>query len=279
MRHHYIPQWLLRNFQNSSGKIYGFVKSDSARGVFTVTPKNLMVEKDLYALLGESGLAKQAVEKGLSKFEAAAKCVADKIITAARSNVPPRLTYEEKAICDLFHYSMFVRTPDIAAEKDEDMELFDNDAFLERYAKEHNLNAQDMKVARAFLHDPDHEKVSNHDSHVMAVASPPTPDVIAGFEAHGIRIARITKPNKSFVIGSYALALARYRGASHAWLPISHDVAVEPSGPAGTETLVELAQDDDIRAINEGSFRRSSIVAARCERLLRSLANGLGYAR
>ena len=279
MRHHYIPQWLLRNFQNSSGKIYGFVKSNPVRGVLATTPKNLMVEKDLYALLGESGPARQAVEEGFSRLEADAKLVADKIITAARSNAPPRLTPEEKAIFHLFHYSMFVRTPDIAAEKDEDMEPFDNDAFLEWYGKERNLNAHDMEIARNFLHDPDHEKVSEHDSHVIAVAAPPTPDVIADLEAHGIRIARIAKPNKSFVIGSYALALARYRGASYAWLPISHDVAVEPYGPAGTETLVELTRDHDIRAINEASFRRSSIVAARSERLLHSLANGLGYAR
>ena len=159
------------------------------------------------------------------------------------------------------------------------MEPFDSDAFLERYGKEHSLNSHDMEVARNFLHDPDNQKVTDQDSHVMAVAGPPTPDVIANLEAHGIRIARISKPNKSFVIGSYALALARYRGESHAWLPISHDVAVEPFGPAGTETLVELVQDHDIRAINEVSFRQSSIVAARSERLLCSLANGLGYAR
>ncbi len=57
MRHHYIPQWLLRNFRNSSGKIYGFVKSNLARGVFATTPNNLMVQKDLDALLGESGQA------------------------------------------------------------------------------------------------------------------------------------------------------------------------------------------------------------------------------
>ena len=43
MRHHYIPQWLLRNFRDSNGKIYGFVKSNPAGGVFATTPKKLMV--------------------------------------------------------------------------------------------------------------------------------------------------------------------------------------------------------------------------------------------
>ncbi len=222
--------------------------------------------------------ARQAVEEWFSGHEAQAKAVADKIITAARNNAPPRLTLEEISILHHLHYRTWVRTPDNAAEKDEHMEPFDNDAFLEWYGKERNLAAHEMAIAREFLHDPRHEKVSKHNSHVMAVAGPPTPCVIEDLEAHGIRIARISKPNKSFVIGSYALALARYRGASHVWLPISYDVAVEPYGPTGTETLVELTRGDDIRAINEASFRQSSIVAARSERLLRSLANGPGYA-
>ena len=39
MRHHYIPQWLLRNMQDSSGKIYGFRKAVPVQGIFTTTPK------------------------------------------------------------------------------------------------------------------------------------------------------------------------------------------------------------------------------------------------
>ena len=70
MRHHYIPQCLLRNFLDSSGKIYGFVKSNPSGGVFATTPKKLMVKKDLYTLLGESGPARQAVEGRLADYNA-----------------------------------------------------------------------------------------------------------------------------------------------------------------------------------------------------------------
>ena len=271
MRHHYIPQWLLRNFLDSSGKIYGFVKSNPSGGVFATTPKKLMVKKDLYALLGESGPARQAVEGRFSKKERREKEVADKIITAARNNAPPRLTPEERSICHCLHYGMWARTLDNMAENDEHKEPWDIGGFLERYAKELNLNVHDMEVARKSLHDEDYQKVTDHDANVRAAAARPTPVVIEALEGCGIRIARISKPNKSFVIGSYALAPARYRGEGHVWLPISHDVAVEPS-PGGTETLVKLTRDHDIRAINEASFRQSSIVAARSEQLLRSLA-------
>ena len=167
-----------------------------------------------------------------------------------------------------------MRTPDISAEMEEDMGPFDIDAFLEYYSKEKNLNAHDMAVARDFLRDSDKQKVPDHDGHVMAVAGQPKPRVIKILGASGLRIARIPRPNRSFVIGSYALALVTHRGRSHAWLPISHDVAVEPlPGRPWEEEMVELTQDDDIRAINETSFGLSSIVAARSERLLRSLAN------
>ena len=278
MRNHYIPQWLLRNFQDSSGKIYGFVKSNPAHGVFSTTPKNIMVENDLYALLGESGQGRQAVEKWFSSHEARTKPVADKIIAAARNNALPRLTPEEKSICHIFHYLTWVRTPDITAEMKEDLGPFDIDAFIERYSKENNLNAHDMEVARNYLRDSNRQKVTSHNAHIRAIVSRPKPETSRILETSGLSIARIPKPNKSFVIGSYALALVKHRGENHAWFPISHDVAVQPSLPWKDE-LVELTQDYIIRAINEASFRKSSIVVARSEQLLLSLASGLGYAR
>ena len=217
MRHHYIPQWLLRNFRDSSGKIYGFVKSNPARGVFATTPKNLMVEKDLYTLLGESGPARQAVEAWFSEHEGREKTVTEKIITSARNNALPCLTPEKKSICHHLHYRTWVRTPDIAAEMEEDMGPFDIDAFLEYCDKEKNLDAHDMAVARDFLRDSDKQKVADHDGHVMAVAGQPKPGVIKILGASGLRIARIPRLNKSFVIGSYAHALGKHRGTSMCW--------------------------------------------------------------
>ena len=276
MRHHYIPQWLLRNIQDSNGKIHGFRKANPARGIFTTTPKNLMVENDFYTLLGESGPARQMAEEEYSRRETLAKPVADKIISAARNNARPGLTFRERLIIQLFHCDTWRRTPDVAAEKRELNGPFDLDAFLESYGKERNLNDDDIAFARDHILDPDTRQVIDHDARVRASAGPPTPDVFGYLADMGLGIARIAKPNKSFVIGSYALAFARYRGENHFWLPISHDVAVEPYGFAGTETLVEL-NDDCVRSINEASFLESSIVAARSEQLLRSLAGRFGY--
>lgn len=240
MRHHYIPQWLLRNFLDSRRKIYGFRKADPARGIFTTTPKNLMIENNFYTLRGESGLARQRAEKEYSRRETLAKPVADKIIVAARNNARPRLTLKERLFIHFFHVDILRRTPDVAAEKKENKGPFDLDAFLESYGKERNLNAHDIAFARNHILDPDTLKVIDHDACVRAAAGPLTPDVFGYLLDMGLRIARIAKPSKSFVIGSYALAFTSYRGANHFWLPISHDVAIEPYGFAGTETLAHV---------------------------------------
>ena len=236
-----------------------------------------MVEKNLYSLHGESGPDRQSVEKWFSSHEARAKPVADKIIAAARCNELPRLTPEEKLICNVLHYLTWVRTPDIASEKKKELGPFDIDAFIEHYSKENNLNAHDMEVARNYLSDSDRQKVTDHNASITAIVSPPKPEICRILETRGLSIARISKLNKSFVIGSYALALVKHRGENHAWLPISHDVAVQP-GRLWKDELVELTQDYIIRAINEASFRKSSIVVARSEQLLLSLASGLGFA-
>lgn len=134
MRHHYIPQWLLRNIQDRSGKIYGFRKSDPARG-FTTTPKNLMVEKNFYTLRSESEPDRQRAEKEFSRRETLAKPVADKVIAAARSNAWPRLTLRERLFIQLFHVDTWRRTPDVAAEKRKNKGPFDLDAFSSPIAR------------------------------------------------------------------------------------------------------------------------------------------------
>ena len=164
----------------------------------------------------------------------------------------------------------------IAAETDGLTGPFDHDALLEWYGKERNPNARGVARARDLLHDPDTQETVDHDARVMAASGPPAPDVFKYLADMGLGIARIANPGKNFVIGSYALAFASYRGENHLWLPISHDVAVEPYGIAGTETLVEL-NDDCVMSINETSFRESSIVAARSQLLLRSLASRFGH--
>ena len=55
------------------------------------------------------------------------------------------------------------------------------------------------------------------------------------------------------------------------WFPIAPDVAVSPWGKAMTETLFEFA-GNDVRRVNETIFKHSTIIAARSEALLRSLA-------
>ena len=276
MRHHYIPKWLLRNFLDSGGKIYGFVKSNPSGGVFPATPNDLMVQGNLYALTRPSGSVTQEIEEWLSGHDARSKLVTTKIIDAARNNMQPRLTPEEKTFFLQFYLLIWRRTPDAEAKN---LPGPDIDAFVDSWAEEHDLDADEKEAARQRLHDPDNQKIMTHNAQAMASVHPPSAEVIELFESRGLKVARISRPNKSFVIGSYPVARVNHHREAHIWLPIAHDVAVTPFGPPESIALVELAKDRDIRAINEASFRQSSIVAARSKQLLHSLANGLGYAR
>ena len=198
MRHHYIPQWLLRNFQDSNGKIHAFRKANPARGIFTTTPINLMVERHFYTLRGESGPARQKAEEEYSRRETLAKPVADKIIAAARNNTRPGLTLKERLFIHLFHCDTWRRTPDIAAEKDKLMGPFDHDAFLAWYGKERNLNARDFALARDLLHDPDTQKIIDHNARVMAAAGPPAPGCFQVPWRHGARDCASRKTEQEF---------------------------------------------------------------------------------
>jgi len=70
-----------------------------------------------------------------------------------------------------------------------------------------------------------------------------------------------------------------YPGRTHfadetvqAWLPIAHDVAVGPGRPGPRPEELFIPDDEFIRNLNEGTFKQSTMIAGRSERLVASLA-------
>jgi hypothetical protein len=100
--------------------------------------------------------------------------------------------------------------------------------------------------------------------------------VLEVLSKRGIAIGIISGDSKSFIIGDHPLARMGLTGRldhsqTEVWLPIASDVAITPWGAAGHEQLISL-NVTSIRRINEIIFQQSNTVAARSDRLLRSLA-------
>ena len=114
---------------------------------------------------------------------------------------------------------------------------------------------------------------------VNVLRSEPSPFAKAAMKSRGLGIALITKPQRSFLIGSNPVVRIQSPGhqgdriypGGETWLPIASDVAILVKGEAGREYLIDLNEDRHIRRVNEASFRQSTIVASRSRELLASL--------
>ena len=115
-------------------KIYGFVKSNTVGTVFATTSKKLMVEKDLYTLLGKSGMKRQTAEELFAGHRGQRKrCRRQDHIGGPKRRVAPSHAREATNLPSCLTTRTWVRTPDITAKKDAALGLFDNNAFLEWY--------------------------------------------------------------------------------------------------------------------------------------------------
>ena len=264
MRQHYIPRWLLENFVDKTGKMYAFVKLNPSGGIFRTRPENLMAETNLYELQGVVEPDQGAIESEFANLEAKAKPIADKIICAVRNGECPHLDPGEKSTWDEFYARTFLRAKTINVRNE-----------IYRDVEERTESLKVLAPSLPTINNPGFVKNTTHNAVREVSSAPFIPELLKTSAAGGLRIGRILEANRSLVIGSVAIAIVHHRRVRHAWLPLSHDVAVTPFNGVGNEELFDLA-DREIRAINEASYRGSHIVGAHSLQILCSLVKRYG---
>ena len=114
-RHHYIPQFLLKNFLDDSDRFWVFDKKKGK--LHQGTPRNTFVEKNLYRTINfDHGNYSCEAEEELSRIESRAAPVIKKIIKCARNNEYPKLSLEHRDAWNRFYHTSCRRTPEFAEE-------------------------------------------------------------------------------------------------------------------------------------------------------------------
>lgn len=102
-RQHYLPRMYLKNFCNSSGKVW--VYNDKNLQIKELSIKDTTLINDFYTIEGEDGGKSYVIEKDLSIIENACTPIFEKIINCSQ------ITMEEKGYLALFIAIMQHRTP------------------------------------------------------------------------------------------------------------------------------------------------------------------------
>ena len=300
-RHHYIPQFILRNFLDQRGHIWVFDRERDR--VYATTPKNVFVQSNLYATYTwpreripadclptdidafvasfskDASIETDVFANGIEK-EAAP--VVSRIIDAARSGRCPRLSFVDVARWQRFAISQARRTPE--SQKRIARVGSDRDVFYEAVVRVAKRENHSLPSKSDFFADPRAVEVM-HRTLCTVNAS-----FAAGRSSHvrrqtdqfiaetGMLVAAITDRRCSFVIGSHGFAIVNTdqdkRSFSGSWFTVAPDVAIAPTPRHGRIEFITLTDHSKygglISKINCASTR-SKIVAGRDELQIRRI--------
>ena len=128
-RQHYIPQFIIRKFCKSDGKVYYYDKSNNS--INQKWPKQIFEETNLYKYLYNNEEDPNIIEKDLSKFESDAA----RLIRPFIENCSVGLSYDDNELLKYFLFIMMFRSKYMTA-------TYNKDIF--NHNKKCNLSAEEM---------------------------------------------------------------------------------------------------------------------------------------
>ncbi|MER9015394.1 DUF4238 domain-containing protein [Mesorhizobium sp. M0898] len=277
--HHFVPQFILRNFMDGNGELHAYDRRSPPRGVFSTPPAKVFFEKNLYTAIKEDGTRNVDLETGFRPLEHAASILIRTIIDAARQGVVHRLSLDDRNLLDAFLYFQWKRVPDSINRvvSRSDLKAF-GIARLKEFEETTRPLTEDEK--EKFEDPATWERImKNARRDTIARGSTAIMQVLSGLV---FNVVHIRNPKKAFIVGSHPVSKlhpageAQLNGArTELWLPVASDVAIAFTG-SGKSQHVALWDGDQIRKVNQATAWGSSLIASRSPLLTRSLITHVG---
>lgn len=271
---HYIPQMLSKRFANQEGKLYVYDKNHPEKGVQKKDPKKTFVRRHLYSQEEEDGTRDVSVEtEFLAPLESDASPVIEKIISAARMKLVPKLSaIEKRAFLKFFYYQM-MRLPAVRNNfVDEVSEELTS--YLEAASRVRPLNTYEQ----ALLEEGDARERHLKNASVNTLRSSPVGEETIDEIVNGslcVAAIKRPKPNRSFIISDFPYIRLTDRDLFYhdnriieIWLPLASDVAVALT--PGRFDKLRVLKDRKRETLNQGVFSQSTVIAGCSRELIES---------
>ena len=275
-RHHFVPQMILNGFTDPDGWLHWCRHHEKPTTIRRARPAELFHKNHLYSTLSESGIKDAAMEHALSVIESEAVGVVQSILQQAREGALPVLSPEHKRIWYLFFLMQWRRTPENQHANTSDADAL---RMVEEILDRLRTAAPHRRAEIERLATPEAKARTVRNVRVQTLVQF-SAEVMDVLERRGIGVLRITKPDKSFIIGSRPVVKLTTPGrtdlndpAVEMWLPIASDVAVGVGQGNGAVSLHYVADERPIRQLNLAIMSQSSTIAAGSATLVRSLAS------
>lgn len=270
--HHYIPQLVLRNFVDETGRLHFWRRGKPVGEVGFIAPQNLFFRRYLYSWITSDGRRENQLEDFFSqKIEDAAGPLFNRMFLAIRGGRAPELTPEDWRTWQEFWYFQMKRTPtyiNALADKVALAEFIDGGVAAALAAGQ--ITADQVV--------PERKRILQN-IRVAAQSTAPSDKVRRAIDNTGIAIYRVIRPNKGFIVGDM-LGASIYANADDGrrlpvgFLPVAHDIAIGLAEGRRTVEIIPL-RDDVLRRMNEATAARSDTIAGRSRALVASLSRSV----
>lgn len=274
-RHHAVPEMLQKRFVDREGCLYAFDRRRPKPEVFRTTPSNLFVHGHLYRRTEADGSSDIEMEAWFSELESATDPIIEKIVCAARQGRKPGLTGSEFETWLTFFFMQWKRVPDLHLTTVTDAEVEETfDDLIAELRRTHPHRASEIDK----VDTPDNRKRMKQNARVDVLRGGGDEPMTA-LRLRGLGIAKVTAPDKQFVLSSRPVVKLTHPGHTHLldptcemWLAVAPDIIVGLGPGPGDEKLVGIGDASVIRDYNEACVSQSTVFASSSLQLVRSLS-------
>ncbi|WP_417491024.1 DUF4238 domain-containing protein [Maricaulis sp.] len=274
-RHHFIPQFIIREFTDPDGYVWKYDKNKPQHGIERCTPKGVHWERHLYSNVAPDGKKDPRLELALARAESKWSSTLKPIIDAIRAGVSPEIGNATRATITEYFYNQYRRVPDrITTAATKFVTQGRLQALVDRRA------ATDPMFASLQEDGLSNEMVARIRKNAANIA------LMGDWEAvrlvlnkKSLFFARISSPNCSFVLGSNPIGRFGDPGDRHLAhpsielsMPIASDIALGFTSDGGDAHFYPVEHREVVRSQNLSMFDRSSAVCSRSRELIESLA-------
>ena len=262
-RHHFIPRFVLREFEDGEGLVWWTKTTDRDGTVLSTRPKNLFVKKDLYNRRTESGLSDD-FEHVLAKKESEWSKALRRIKILVMEERDSEIEMDDGSLMLEYFLYAGIRTPE----------------HLERtmYEGDHKPRELIDKVTNKCLTEEDYTR---YEHNIRARLGSGQGDAVNAEirelrESRGLAIFKLSQEANSLLVGSYGTALVKWKNQEVYFVPVAPHMALSCTGHPDHADVIRPSNTASSRMsieMNSATWRRSSIVASSSIRALECTRN------
>lgn len=261
-KHHFVPQFMVREFRNADGVLWYYDESRAEKGVESRNPSSVFFQRNLNANSDKSVNVESQFNE---RLETPFSNLSSRIISSVRGRARYVLTTDEKILCAAFIYYQWKRYPEVLE-------------YALGFDTGNRHDEDEVEQVRELLKSAEKsDQDFIHDVRLSVIAKANT-SVMKHLVKIGFWFAK-SPPAEFFIVGSNLLHRHKFQvlhpsvaSVNSILMPIAYDLAL-CIGPKVLEgQILDIRRKTDIRAINRKISSSSSKIAGPSRNTIEKLA-------